>query len=121
MKKILLVMLIVLSFAFTACSSKEGEAECKERAKSIYQKANDSTITRCIVDYNIKEKLVTYSFCINEDKTLYTATNNNAIGSHKVNDLGYSSTYNIYLQVEKELTEPYEGYNTFEFKPSELK
>ena len=123
MKKILLCILgLTITFTLVGCGKKEGYDESKRVASNIYEKANDTTITKCIIEYKQETKGVIYGFCINEAKTLYyTTTTSGPVGSVKQEVTGYNSMYSIYSSIEKEVNTPVDGYTAFEFKVSELK
>ena len=123
MKKILLIVLgLMISLTLVGCGAKEGENESKELAKKIYEKANDSTITKCVAKYKIESKSVIYGFCINEATDLYFIVSpDTEVRSVSKEILGYNSMYTIYSTIEKEITNSIDEFTSFEFKPSELK
>ena len=123
MKKVLLCILgLIISITLVGCGTKEGEKESKDLAKKIYEKANDTTITKCVARYKIESKSVIYGFCINEATDLYFVVSpDTEVRSVSKEILGYNSMYTIYSTVEKEVTNSIDGFTSFEFKPSELK
>ena len=118
MKKVIYFMTGLLCLTLvTGCEKQEAKNACKEEVAKIYAEANDPSIVRCIADYKLETKKVIYSFCINDKQTIYERFGN----AYKVGDLFYDMKLNFYNQISKEVTDGYEGYYAFEFKPSELK
>lgn len=127
------MILLVFSFLFaiTGCgnnneknnaSNDENSNKAKEIVKKIYEKANDSTITKCVSKYKIESKSIIYSFCINEEKTLYYIISPSTdVGTVKPDTTGYNSMYTIYSTAENEVTNSVEGFISYEFKQNELK
>lgn len=122
MKKVVLSLVMVL-FLLTGCAKNDAQKACKEAATKVYVKANDTTITKCVSDYEIEAKKVVYTVCINTEETLYTSMYGADQAVSFVKDgAGYDNFLSVYNQTaEKALKNNDEKYYAFEFKADELK
>lgn len=118
MKKIYFVVIMLLVCVMVSgCGNSEAKSACETAVKKIYSSANDDTITSCVAEYIEDKKIVIRAYCINTEKKLYLGTNE----SYSVGEQYYDTWYSVYQQVLDQVSNPKDGYISYEFSANDLK